>query len=225
MKNLLLYLIIISSSICYATEQIKDSIIIDGKGYYIQNTFLFEDDLRKYVEDLNILGEDEYTTALWRRYRAVFEITGNQIHLKEIGVLKLDEQDDYFDFKLKSVITDKAKKLVLNKKINNVLVITDDYLEVDRFSGEALNYPNYKIVEIKKGKISKLLSFNYQEFLEFTEFQFSEYKKGNKYKRDLNSCEKNKLESIESYIENKEFDLADSQKKFNCNSFIKKFLF
>src|SRR5690606_9197943 len=96
LKNLILFFILSSCSICFATEQIKDSIIIDGKGYYIQNAFLFEDDLRKYVEDLNILGEDEYTTAMWRRYRAVFEIIDNQIHLKDIGVLKLDEQDEYF---------------------------------------------------------------------------------------------------------------------------------
>ena len=62
--------------------------VYNGKGYLIENQFLFEEDLTQFIDENGFYDFDYPTSSLWRGYRAVFEIVENKIQLKDVGVIE-----------------------------------------------------------------------------------------------------------------------------------------
>lgn len=210
----------------YATEQIKDSLVYNGKGYLIENQFLFEEELMAYVDEHKLYDYDLPSSAIWRGYRAVFEITAGKIRLKDLGIPEFvkDENGLYWYFKFNSVVNDELIGLINSKYFSGVLVLAEGYL-VDFSFFEDEYYPDYKVVEFDKNILRKEVDVKYEEMPTFRDNQFSKYRKTKAYKKNYRACTQMHREQFREYTREGLLDLAETIKESGCDDFIKAFLF
>lgn len=225
MKKIFFFVFILFCFKLFATEQIKDSLIYNGKGYLIENQYLFEEILNKYVTE-NGFYDDNYTSSnLWRGYRAVFEISNNQLRLKNLQIKKdtTDAEGFYIQY-FENVDSEKIKKEINSQHFNGVLILADGYLVDYSFIYEEY-YSNYRVAEFKKSLLTKELYFKYEELEDFKNSQFEEFKNTKFYRKDFKECSKRRKESIESYAKQNLPEMVEHEKNFDCSNFIKSFLF
>lgn len=220
-----IFLILLLSQSLLATEQIRDSLVYNGKGYYIEKQFemLFEDELREFVEEKNLLPEDFFYTSLWRRYIAVFEIVDNRLLLKELNALVHNEKDSTAHFQ--NIVTIELQEKIKALEFNGVLILADEIDDYSFFNPDNIFNPNYKIIEFKKSIVSKELDFQFKEMDGFKNIQFEKYKKTKFYRIDFRNCRKRKKESIKHFIKTNQLEMVKYERTSNCNGFIKAFLF
>lgn len=215
---------LISSSICFATEQQRDSLVYNGKGYYIENRFLFEEILSDFVRKEGIITDDYFYTANWRGYVAVFEITNNKLQLKDLKSYIFNEKDSLSY--LKSVVNDKIKEKINSIKLDDILLITEDDLV---YGYKYYNEVDYEIIEIQSNNVTQNKKFTFSELDKFKDEQFLKFKKTKEFKEELKDCKKFKKEQIKDYSNpnllnhDEEFRLRllDDYRNFDCDDFIK----
>lgn len=225
MKKIFFSIFILICLKLFATEQIKDSLVYNGKGYLIENQFLFEDILNEYVTENGFYDDNYASSNLWRGYRAIFEISNNQLKLKDLQIAKdTKDAEGYYIQYFENVDSDKIKKEINSQYFTGVLILADGYL-VDLSFFEEEYYPNYKVAEFKKSTLSKELDFKFEEFESFVSNQFEKYKNTKFYRKDFKECRKRREEMIKIYTEKNSSQMVEYDQNFDCSDFIKSFLF
>lgn len=199
-----------------ATEQIKDSLVYNGQGYYIERQFdfLFENELRQFVEERNKLPEDFFYTALWRRYVAVFEIVNNRLLLKELNALVHDKNDSMVYFK--NIVTKELQERIKSENFNGVIILADESDDYSFFNPDDIYNPNYKVLEFKNSMLKKELDFKYEELDGFRNDQFEKYKTTRFYRKDLRDCKKFKQHLIKIAKKEKDEFGIEQNERIDC---------
>lgn len=223
----LIFLIIsfIFCSNAFATEQIKDSLVYNGKGYYIENHFLHEEILNQFVIDEGYITDEYFYTALWRGYIAVWEVENNKLQLKDLKSFVFNDSDSLSY--LKSVINDHIKEKINSILLNEVLIFSD--YDDNYWDEKTPEESEYFVFGIENNLVTQNLKFNLIELENFKSEQFLKFKKTKTFKEALRDCKKLKKENINLYSNPKlpnhdeEFRLRllKSYKKMNCDEFIK----
>lgn len=225
MKIIFFFVFILFCFKLFATEQIKDSLVYNGKGYLIENQYLFEGILYEYVTENGYYDDNYPISNLWRGYRAVFEIANNQLKLKDLQIVKDSANAEGYHIQyFVNVDSEKIKKRINSQHFSGVLVLADGDLVDYSFIYEEY-YPNYRIAEFKKSLLTKELYFKYEELEDFKTSQFEEYKDSKFYKKDLKDCKKRRVEMSIIYKEKNLTQMIGYDQNFDCSEFIKSFLF
>lgn len=207
-----------------ATEQIKDSLVYNGKGYYIENKFLHEEILNQFVIDEGYITDEYFYTALWRGYMAVWEVENNKLQLKDLKSFVFNENDSLSY--LKSVINDNIKEKINSILLNEVLIFSDynDNYWDEKTPEEA----DYFVFGIENNLVAQSFKFNLIELENFKTEQFLKFKKTKKFKEELKDCKKFRKEQIKHYSKSDQLDfnfegLDESARKKIRNSFIRNY--
>lgn len=163
----------------YATPQIPDILIYEGKEYPIQSEFL-EDYFKKYPER-NPKREDEVCSALWRGYKATFEVVEAKIYLKDIvGNVCYDHSAS----ELRKVVPGRERLFV-------------DWISALVWSGHGENpenpyrleylntYEKYSFFEVDKGRVREVRHFDNKGYRTFKKKQFEAFRKTAEFKRAI----------------------------------------
>jgi len=193
------------SSSSFATGQIPDKIIYNGKTYELWHSNPMESYFKKYP---NTKPQTEMTsTALWRGYVATFEIKGKQLFLKDIELRTEGKREEigYYGLRWKSVVNE----IFLNQKLKIDWMTGIFILPIGKIIKEAQRYgdyptrENYILLEIDKGHLMKEKQFNYKEYEEFKKEQFDAFKKTDEYEKIRTNLKKKgwSNESIDSLVQ------------------------
>ena len=173
-----------------ATAQYPDKIIFNGTEYNLDSNPLesyFEINLDKRPKG------DLKSTALWRGYRATFEMRDSQLFVKDIQIQYLDTTDkNDQDIKWKSVMRDVFPDKV-NVKVDwlSGLLVINFGKRVNYYAtGYDSSFEQYLLLEIDKGNYIKSKQYNDKEFESFKDRQFSAYKKTADYRETKAKLEK-----------------------------------
>lgn len=148
----------------WATEQIPDKIIYNGKEYELNNSPL-EHYFAKYPKKHPSHNREVVylSTALRREYVATFEIKDNTLWVKDIQIMS----NQYG--KWESVI----HKVFPNKKDRKLTwyssTLTIPYGKRINYVHYQSTYENYILLEIKKGKLVKSKKLNAKQYLQLAE--------------------------------------------------------
>jgi hypothetical protein len=186
----------------FFTAQYPDKINYNGKEYPLYKYLL-----EPYFEKNPEKRPQSYSTALYRGYVGHFEIIENQIFITDVTIPRL-----YTDSNGKT----KTKSISYYKRIfeenidvkiewyNGILVLPYGKITEYGLSGTDNVYSNYILIEIKKGVLIKNKNYTYQEFLQFKERQFTEFKKTSEYSAEYEKVKKifsgNDKKFIEAFI-------------------------
>ena len=173
-----------------ATAQYPDKIIFNGTEYNLDSNPLesyFEINLDKRPKG------DLKSTALWRGYRATFEMRDSQLFVKDIQIQYLDTTDkNDQDIKWKSVMRDVFPDKI-NVKVDwlSGLLVINFGKRVNYYAtGYGSSFDQYLLLEIDKGNYIKSKQYNDKEFESFKDRQFSAYKKTTEYREIKAKLEK-----------------------------------
>ncbi len=173
-----------------ATAQYPDKIIFNGTEYNLDSNPLesyFEINLDKRPKG------DLKSTALWRGYRATFEMRDSQLFVKDIQIQYLDTTDkNDQDIKWKSIMRDVFPDKV-NVKVDwlSGLLVINFGKRVNYYAtGYGSSFDQYLLLEIDKGNYIKSKQYNDKEFESFKDRQFSAYKKTTEYREIKAKLEK-----------------------------------
>jgi len=173
-----------------ATAQYPDKIIFNGTEYNLDSN-----PLESYFEinpDKRPKG-DLKSTALWRGYRATFEMRDSQLFVKDIQIQYLDTTDkNDQDIKWKSVMRDVFPDKV-NVKVDwlSGLLVINFGKRINYYAtGYDSSFEQYLLLEIDKGNYIKSKQYNDKEFESFKDRQFSAYKKTADYRETKAKLEK-----------------------------------
>lgn len=187
---LILSVILLCSINLFATAQVADKIIYNGKEY-----MLHSNPMEEYFEknpDKKPKSEI-MSTGLWRGYIATFEISDNSLYLKDIQILVNKEtKDKSFETGWKSVLSQVVPD---NKKLkidwfSGILVLPSGKVVNYVHMGYGSTYENYILLEMDKGDFKRSKEFDYKEYEKFKEKQFAAFKKTDEYKKLIEDMKK-----------------------------------
>lgn len=201
----ILLILLFSANQMFATAQAPDKIFYNGTEYKLQSNPM-EDYFKRFPDKRP--KSEIISTGLWRGYIATFEITDNQLFLKDIKILVNKENSGKsFDTEWKSVLTTvcpEKKKLKIDW-FTGILVLpygkVVDYVHM----GYGSTYENYILIEIAAGDFKKVKEFNHEQYASFKEKQFEAFKKTEEYKKlskDLKEKDNYTDEFIDSFLKN-----------------------
>jgi hypothetical protein len=182
MKHKVLFIvavIFVAVSISFATPQIPNTLILEGKEYPIHDNIMNEY-FSKFPER-NPKKDDESCSALWRGYRSVFEVADGRVFLKDIFTNVCFGRPESA---LEKVVPD-GSRLFANWY---TAVVPSWYGEnpEDPYSAESLNaWEKYSFFEIINGKLVDFRHFDNSQYREYKRRQFEVYKQSEEYKKEL----------------------------------------
>lgn len=218
MKKLILFALIISLKV-FATEQISDILIFNGKIYEWNNY----NPARDYLEKFNFKVPDDAieTTANYGYYIFTYTIENDSLFLTDIKILVKKEKD----LESRSVfeVFFKDKKRIIMDSYSKIQTFPyGKKIEVRKSNWTDIHYPNYLVLEFKNGKVEKHYDLNYKSFLKLKKNQFLKFKQTPEYSKSKLNEIKNlenfnefrpKKSSIESYLEFKILGLIKTLKE------------
>lgn len=187
----------------FATAQIPDKIIIEGKEYKLHSNPL-EEFFEKYPEKRPRGGIG--STALWRGYVATFEVKNDELYLKDIAVQERDkEAKDSFKTIWRSVKSEvfPEKDEVKIDWITGILVIPYGKIKNYVHMGYGSSYSKYILLEIEKGSVNEVRKLKYKQYEVFKQKQFEAFKQTEEYKnmvKELKEKEDHNDQFIESFL-------------------------
>ncbi|WNC67263.1 hypothetical protein RI845_12645 [Thalassotalea nanhaiensis] len=84
MRNLVTIFLILFSINCFATQQIEDDFIVDGKAYELGQFQYPLENLYKFEDIHSMLGTQGVCTANWRDYKATWELKDNELWINSM---------------------------------------------------------------------------------------------------------------------------------------------
>ncbi|MDH5179698.1 MAG: hypothetical protein OEZ39_17735 [Gammaproteobacteria bacterium] len=145
-------LIFILPGAAFATAQIPDDLVIDGKRHAI-----FTEPLRLYLENnkqaAEILRKEISNTcsASWRGYRGFWQITDNKLYLIKLEVDPCDNQPDLIPL---SKLFPDSKGPVHAHWFSGKLIIPQGKMVEYVHMGYGSKYESYLVISIEQGKIT-----------------------------------------------------------------------
>ncbi len=176
-------ILIISTINIFATAQAPDKIFYNGKEYKLHSNPM-EEYFKKFPDKKPKSGV--ISSALWRGYVATFEITENNLFLKDIEIMDLSKTDRkssqaLWTSVLSQVVAD-DKKLKIDW-LTGLLVLPDGEIVNYVHMGYGSTYENYILLEIDKGEFKRAKEFNHKEYEKFKDKQFEAFKKTEEYNK------------------------------------------
>ncbi len=187
----------------FATAQIPDQLIYEGKTYYLHNNPLeayFKEHPKKRPEG------DVLSTALWRGYIATFEIQNQVLVLKDIQIQVYQHQEGKEEWapnvSLKSVLKQIFPKDEVFKIdwCTEILILPDGKIKDYVHHGYASIFEKYLLLEIKEGKLMQSKAFDSAGYLAFRKEQLQRFKQTAAYQEYLVKW-KEKYEYTETEID------------------------
>ncbi|NDV79145.1 hypothetical protein [Dysgonomonas sp. 511] len=176
----------------YATIQIPDKLIYNGKEYNPGNF---------YLEDFFIKNPDKKpdfqltSTALWRGYIATFEIEDDQLFLTNVETISYNETDSTYHINYTSVL--------------HTIFPDSKRVKADWFTGifwggknkekspMPFEYDEYCMFEIKDGNIVKEKNLKRSEFKNFKKQQLKAFKQTDKYQQCIEQLKEDYSKQVE----------------------------
>ncbi|MGH1519843.1 hypothetical protein [Chryseobacterium sp. JK1] len=153
------------------TQQIRDSLLYEGKEYHLNNEILeyyFKEFPEHKPKDIGALS------ACWRGYVALFEIKNKELLIKNINCLSSAENEKYHD-----ILT----HFFPHKKY----AWFSGLIRIDDFRGEYDDENNehaiYELLEIREGNFINHWKLNFEEFNEFKKMLFIDFKTTTEYEK------------------------------------------
>jgi hypothetical protein len=153
----------------------SDILIYEGKEYPIQSEFL--GDYFKKFPERDPKPIDDWCSALWRGYRATFEVSNGRIYPKDV-VINICFGTPSSE--LKKVVPS-GERLYIDW-ISGLLDSGYGENRADPYSLESLEaYEKYSLFEIDKGKILEVRHFDNKGYRLFKKKQFEAFRKTKEY--------------------------------------------
>jgi hypothetical protein len=200
--------LLLSISTVFATWQIPDVLIYEGKEYSLFDELL-EPYFKKYPER-NPKDEDKRCSANWRGYKAVFEVSNGEIVLKDV----------YEDACSRSTVSQMTKAVPDGKPLkidwySGVLASMNGKNRGDSYSvGFLYSFEKYSLFEIDKGRLTAAKHFDKKGFHDFRTVQFEKFKKTEEFQESLKKMTADGKLSIEDAEESIRIWFPFSLKKF-----------
>lgn len=180
----------------FATGQIPDTLVYKGSKRYLQ-TYPLEPYFEKYPD---IRPKTRCSsTGLWRNYVATYEIKNNQLFLKDIHILQVNNKLRKFFYK--SVINEIFPYYISRKVIWFTGLMEVSYgkiIEYERF--DRATFENYIVMEVKNGNITNEKHINYKLYKNFKERQFQAFLKTDEYKNLTTSFKKKQRVEVDNSL-------------------------
>jgi len=159
-----------------ATEPTPSKIVYEGKEYELWQSPM--------VPFFDTHPDKEPKSEIWstgrgQSYIAVYQIETNHLVLKDITVdAWKDGGPDTEEKSVKDAVTPGGKDMIVTN-YSGILILRDGEIirhdDFSRWRAYAL-YSNYILIEIKKGRVTEIRSYNHKQFEAFKDRQFHAYK-------------------------------------------------
>ena len=206
-KSFVIFLIVFDSFSALSTPQIPDNIIYKGEKYKLFHSYPMESFLKKYP-DKHPKKDWSSNTGLTRGYVATFEIKGEQLYLKDIGIEDgeiINEKGRVIGPKFKSVMNEvfPNQKLVKINWVSGLFVLPVGKANHNVPYGAYSIYERYIVLEIENGILKREKEFTYEEYEEFKKQQFEAFKESEEYEKEKKKLIRKKFtdERIDSMIQ------------------------
>ena len=201
--------ILLGFTAAFATPQIPDVLVYEGKEYPIHGGFL--SDYFKRFPERNPKSDDESCSALWQGFRATFGEDKGRIYLNDIEI------NVCF-----GTPTSGLKKAVPNGErlyidwVSDLCVSAYGKNDEDTYSIESREaYEKYSLFEIDKGRVVEVRHFDNKGYRLFKKKQFDAYKATKDYDGELKAMlERNPTMSKSDADWNIEFSIFSRTKRF-----------
>ena len=185
----------------FATAQRGDVLILDREEHWIQTNpleaFLEVHPDRRPQSDI-------FSTSLWRRYVATWEVVDQRLFLTDVAALREKTDADHFDTELYSVMSDvfpDERRVLATWFTGHVIVPVGDLIEYVHLD-YASTYERYIVLTIKKGLLTNQRKMDSTEFVAFRKAQFHAYQKTGEYQKKFEELKKpgESDEEVESFL-------------------------
>lgn len=201
--------ILLGFTAAFATPQIPDLLVYEGKEYPINGGFL--SDYFKRFPERNPKPEDDSCSALWQGFRATFGVEKGRIYLRDIEVNVCFGTPTS---ELQKAVP-RGERLYIDW-ISDLSVSAYGKNSEDPYSIESLDaYEKYSLFEIDKGKIVEVRHFDNKGYRFFKKRQFDAYKATKDYDVELKAMlERNPKMNKSDADWNIEFAIFSTTKSF-----------
>ncbi len=202
--NIVLFASLLHVGFSHATLQIPDQIIYEGELYELKTYPLYQ----VFRVSPTILPESEvFTTALWRGYRAIFEVVGDQLTVVDIGIKAFDGADElgfdtFFVSVIDEVFPDQADRLM--QWYTGVLAFPKVHFE------------RYVMLRVEGGRIITKVEFSRDEYLRYRQRQLDEFRSAEHYR----STEEYRELLLEMLYEDEDEDEDEGEVDFDIDKLI-----
>ncbi len=204
MKRLIIIALVVFIGIpkAFATAQIPDVIIYEGKEYKLHSNPL-ESYFEKFPDKRPLNGIRP--TSLWRGYVAIFEIKDSVMILKDIEIMvsvKDEKEEDGYGWESVRKESFSGQEDLRIDWFTGILVLPHGEMKNYVHMGYGSAYSNYILLEMESGKLKAEKKLDYEQYEEFKQKQFEAFKKTEEYKKLVTDLEKegNSEEFIDSFL-------------------------
>lgn len=190
MKKLILFALLISLK-AFATEQIPDILIYNGKKYEWRSFNPGRDYIKKF--NFKVPEDAIETTANYGFYTFTYTIENDSLFLSDITILIKKEGDLDSRSVFKDFFKDKEKIIMEYSKIQTFPY--GKQIEVTKSNWTDIHYGNYLVFEFKNGRVEKNYDLNYKRFLKLKRNLFLKFKQTEKYTKSKET----EIENLENF--------------------------
>ncbi len=204
MKKLILFSLLISLKV-FATEQIPDILIYNGKKYEWRSFNPGRDYLKKF--NFKVPEDAIETTANYGFYTFTYTIENDSLFLTDITILVKKERGLDSRSVFKDFFKNKEKIIMEYSKIQTFPY--GKQIEVTKSNWTDIHFTKYLVFEFKNGKVEKNYDLNYERFLKLKKNLFLKFKQTEEYSKSKVT----EIENLESFNEFR-------PKKFSMESYL-----
>lgn len=217
MKKIILFALLISLD-AFATEQIPDILMYNGKKYEWKSFNPGRDYIKKF--NFKVPEDAIETTANYGFYTFTYTIENDSLFLTDITILVNNKKGLESRSVFKQFFKDQAKISMDYSKIQTFPY--GKQIEVTESNWTDIYFTNYHVFEFKNGKVEKHYDLNYRKFLKLKRSLFLKFKQTAEYSKSkitevenleaFNEFRPEKF-SIETYLEFKILGLIKTLKE------------
>jgi hypothetical protein len=178
MKKLILFALLIFFKV-FATEQIPDILIYNGKKYELRGFNPGRDYIKKF--NFKVPEDAIETTANYGFYTFTYTIENDSLYLTDITILVKKERDLDSRSVFKDFFKDKEKIIMEYSKIQTFPY--GKQIEVTKSNWTDIHFTNYLVFEFKNGRVEKSYDLNYKRFLKLKKNLFLKFKQTEQYSK------------------------------------------
>ncbi len=213
MKNLLTFILLLIGFNVFATPQIPDILIYNGKEYeWSGNSPAF-----KYFEQNNFLPPEEavITTGNYSVFIVTYEIVNQKLYLIDVEIIVEQESEygsdyppDLVNKSVFKVYFPNQKRILMDFYSNVQLIPYGEIIEVTKDNWTDIHWEDYLVFEIKGGIVTTELDLNYKQFKRFKKKQFRAFKKTTEYQKAIET-ERENLESFNEWYRPRDYTMNE----------------
>ncbi|MEM0575825.1 hypothetical protein [Flavobacterium polysaccharolyticum] len=192
MNKLILFVLFITLKI-FATEQIPDILIYNGKKYEWRSF----NPGRNYIKKFNFkVPEDAIeTTANYGFYNFTYTIENDSLFLTDITIIVKKEKGLDSRSVFKDFFKDKEKIIMEYSKIQTLPY--GKQIEVTKSNWTDIHFTKYLLFEFKNGRVEKNYDLEYKRFLKLKRDLFLKFKQTDEYSK----YKVTEIENLENFNE------------------------